>query len=328
VSAQAHDSARAAKDAVRQWKQIDRAYEIVERRRELAHKRPPTIGDRVERMRMSFDYQFLPHYFARPPRWRVWLRKRNKARTLPDFACVGAIKSGTSDLSTYLFQHQCIMLPLAKEITTSDPNYWRPFYPTQREQLLAERQFGKALNGYFAPYMHNIEVMNALHTVRPNAKIVIIVRNPVDRAYSQWKWELFLGGPGTRKIPYFSTFDRFVAQALELYPDVRMPTRCGFAVLQTGIYAKSVQLWFDRFGRDNVHIVRAEDFFDAPVPTVCGVHKFLDLEPVPPRVTEVVNRNPLQASPMDEHAAARLREFYRPKNEEFYSLIGRDMKWE
>ena len=315
------------KDPQHQWKQIARAYEIVERRRALAHKPAQTFADRLERIRMSIEHQFLPHYFAQPPQWRIRLRSRNRDRVLPDFACVGAIKSGTSDLSTYLFQHPSIMLPLAKEIPTNDPDFWRPHYPTRAEFARVEQEHGTALNGYFAPYMHNVELMDALKKMRPSCKIVIVVRNPVERAFSQWKWELFLGGKGMIARPYFATFDAYVKFALNLYPDIRMPTRCGFPVLQTGVYTKAVELWQERFGKDNVQIVRAEDFFEAPVPTICTIHKFLGIAEIPPIVTDVVNRNPLKASPIEPETAARLKEFYRPLNDEFYALIGRDLQW-
>jgi sulfotransferase family protein len=312
---------------MRQWKRIARAYEIVARHRAMAHKPVRTFGDRVGMVRMWFEYQFMPHYFAQPPRWRIRLRKRNRNRALPDFASVGAIKSGTSDLSTYLLQHPSIMLPLAKEVATTNPDYWRSHYPTLEECARVEREQGKALNGYFGPFMHNLELMDALRRIRPNAKIIILVRDPVERAYSQWKWELFLGGPRTIEQPYFATFDAYVRLALELYPDVRLPTRCGCPMLDAGIYTKAARLWQERFGTQNVLIVHAGDFFRAPVETTCEIHRFLDIEPVPPTVTEVVNRNPLKASPIEPQTAELLKDFYRPHNAELYLLIGRDLGW-
>src|SRR5262249_50668965 len=113
-----------------------------------------------------------------------------------------------------------------------------------------------------------------------------------------------------------------------LFPATPLPSRCGFPFLQTGIYVKSVELWRDRFGRENVYILRAEDFFEDIASAVCGIHEFLEIPSLAPEIHEVVNRNPIPPPPMEEETRQKLVEFYRPWNEKLYTLIDRDMGWE
>lgn len=312
----------------RDWQRLAESYSIIEYGRLRLHEGRRTPVERINHRILMLKFQFLPHYFSRTPKWRLWLRSFGGLRTLPDFACIGPIKSGTSDLSTYLFQHPSIIPPLTKEIMSADTQEWLAHYPTAREKADVERETGKALSGYFAPLLHHLPLIDGYRAARPDAKIILMLRNPVDRAYSHYKWDLFLGGKRQAKVPYYGTFADYVNTALDLFPVVPLPSRCGFQFLQTGIYVKPVELWIDRFGKGNVHILRAEDFFADTPGTVCAIHEFLGLPALKPDIHEVVNRNPLAVPPADEEARDKLREFYRPWNEKLYALLGRDLNWD
>jgi sulfotransferase family protein len=309
------------------WNRMAESYRIIEHRRSRLHQGPRTLSDRIGDELNSVRYQFLPHYFSRPPKWRLWLRSLRGPRTLPDFACVGAIKSGTSDLATYLFQHPSILAPLSKEIMTPNTREWLVHYPTRQERQRVVDATGKAVSGYFAPWMHHLPLIDAYKAARPDARIILMLRDPVERAYSHYKWDLFLGGKGQIKIAYYRTFAAYVEAALDLFPATSLPSRCGFPLLQTGIYFKSVELWMDRFGRENVYVFRSEDFFQDPARTVCGIHEFLGLPPIAPELHEAVNQNPLRPPAAEEDTRSRLREFYRPWNEKLYQLLDRDLGW-
>jgi len=248
---------------------------------------------------------------------------------LPDFACLGAIKSGTSELSTYLFQHPCIAVPLAKEVTSADPREWSLYYPTVREKKRVEAEHGKMLCGYFTPALHSYPIMDSYRRAMPNGKVILLLRNPVERAYSHYKWDLLIGGKRWLQHPSYRTFTSYVDTALHLFPAVRFPSLSGNNdLLQTGIYATAVEEWFQRFPRERVRILRAEDFFEDIAGTVCDLHRFLDLPPIAPQIHKVMNKNPLPAPPFEPETREKLRAFYRPWNEQLYVLLGRDMRWD
>src|SRR5439155_11860199 len=106
------------------------------------------------------------------------------------------------------------------------------------------------------------------HAARPDAKIILLLRNPADRAYSHYRWERFHGNRWFTRRAQFQTFADYVSFALKLYPSVPAPTSVGVPGLVPGIYVTSVQLRCERFGRENVHIVRSEDFFQDVASTV------------------------------------------------------------
>lgn len=304
------------------------AYTLEEQRRTARYEGVNTLEARLGYKLSSLKYQFLPHYFNNVPRWRLWLRSLSGPRVLPDFACVGPVKGGSSDLSTYLLQHPCIMPPLAKEISQGDPKEWLAFYPTVKEKAQVEKEHGQALCGYFNPAMHSLRLIETYSRVKPRAKIIIMLRNPVERAYSHYKWDLLAVGKHWAKHPHYTTFAHHIDLALEYFPAARFPSRASpNDLLQTGIYVKSVDLWIQRFGRENVHILRAEDFFKDVRGTICELHRFLGIPAIEPQLHEIKNQNPIKAPPFDDETRAKLKEFYRPWNEKLYEVIGRDMNW-
>jgi hypothetical protein len=311
------------------WKRMTESYSISEHGRARQHQEGRrTLTDRVNDRLLLLRYQFLPHYFGRPPKWRLWLRSLRGPRILPDFACLGTVKSGTSDLSTYLFQHPSILPPLSKEIHTVYTEAWRPHYPTIAEYQRVVDTTGRAMSGYFTPWMHQVPLMDAYKSAKPDAKIILLLRDPVERAFSHYKWDLFLGGKWQAKIPYYRSFSEYVETALDLFPQTPLPSRCGFPLLQSGIYAKSVELWMKRFGLANVLVLRSEDFFADISGTVCRIHEFLGLPPIPPLLHGVVNQNPMKSPEFADDTRSRLREFYRPWNQQLYQLLDRDLGWQ
>lgn len=308
---------------------FDESYRISEYLRMLGHKDLISVREGLAARRLVVKRHFLSHYWGGPPRWRLAIRRVNRTRTLPDFVCVGAIKSGTSDLSTYLFQHPSVVPPLTKEIFSDNPEQWRAHYPTTAQKARVQAETGAASTGYFAPWMHHIPLMDAFRATQPDGKVVITLRDPVDRAYSHYKWDLLLGG---RRLlmenPYYRTYSDYVRHALALFPATPMPSRSGFPLLQSGIYVRSVAGWRERFGTRSVHVMAAEDFFRDPVETVVDVQRFLGLRSVAPTLHRgAVNVNHLVTPPEDKDARVALAEFYRPWNEELYDLLDRDLGW-
>jgi len=280
----------------------------------------------------SIKYQFLHYYFLHVPKWRVLLRSFSKTRTLPDFAMVGPMKSATSDLSNHLLLHPNIMPPLAKEIWSVDPESWRPYYPTLNNKNLTIKNKGTARCGYFTPMMHNTQLIENYHRSVPDAKIIITLRDPVYRAFSHWKWDILHGRKilGTNlidKMPRYSNFLEYINHSIGYFPNI-VESYAGAPMLQTGIYHKSVELWINQFGKDNVLILDASEYFLDRQIVLTRIQEFLNLPHIEiPEYTSKVNENPIVSTPLSDEAASLLSSFYRPYNEKLYELIGKDFGW-
>ncbi|WP_169797442.1 sulfotransferase family protein [Skermania pinensis] len=268
--------------------------------------------------------QTLPHYFVQAPRIRRALRTLNGPRVLPDFACIGPAKGGTSELASYLMQHPSVATPLTKETLSPIPEDWRIYGPTVREFTKLAARTGHARHGYYDPRLHDTILMHEFHRIRPDGKVILMLRNPVDRAYSQFKWDIFIAG--SLMAAHTTSYADYIELAFDRYPHA-FPNH-GYPILPTGIYVNAVRRWLDRFGPDNVMVFAAEEFF-ADIPgTLCRVHDFLDLPAVPPTIRPAVNQNPLPGlPPRDPETDRRLAEFFAPWNEQLYELLDRDLGW-
>ncbi|MFJ9362927.1 hypothetical protein ACIRRA_00695 [Nocardia sp. NPDC101769] len=79
-------------------------------------------------------------------------------------------------------------------------------------------------------------------------------------------------------------------------------------MLAAGIYVNSVRRWLDTYGRENAHLVAAEDFFAGVPATVCGIHEFLGLPAIEPQLhAEVLVRNPPAGVPAGRGRVAGAR---------------------
>lgn len=135
--------------------------------------------------------QFRSYYFFNPPKWRVWARALSPAERMePTFASIGAVRSGTSFLSSYIFQHPHVVLPLAKEISfTETMRELMAHFPTRAARQAAERRNGGAVTGYCTPVMPNPLWIFLAKSMFPDLRIICVLRDPIERTFSHWRWD-------------------------------------------------------------------------------------------------------------------------------------------
>lgn len=282
------------------------------------------------RVWQTVDRQFLPHYFLKPPKWRLFVRKFGGARSYPDFCIIGPIKAGSTDISTHILLHPNVLTPLTKEIATADLDELRLHYPRRERKVSLERLHGVALAPYLAPALHSIEYAHCLAQLSPKRKVVITLRHPVRRMYSQWKWEVFLAGHKQLKtLSFLSTFESYVNTALAMFPTTPMYTACGrCSGLHTSIYWKAVQYWIELFNRENILVLDSEDYFRDRNPYMRRIEEFIGLPHANlPRFGNVINENPLRLPPPKPDTVKRLNAFFRPHNEHLWDVIGDVFPW-
>lgn len=302
-------------------------YDLLTQERLQAHGgRSHWMSGMPSRCYTTFRRQFLPHYFASPPIWRIWLRQLSKERALPDFCIIGPAKSGTSDLAVTIMSHPHVMHPLVKELSSTDPLAWKPYYPKIKDVAHRRAQNGVALCAYVAPRLHFIDIPVVLSALRPDTKIVINLRNPVDLVFSIWKWTmLHTKRQLVDRVSPLSTFPTFVDNAIELFPEISSPIG---AALHYGIYSVSVGHWLQAFGEQNVRVFDIADYFRDRSNYIYRLEQFLGLPhcPLPPRM-QVANENPLRNLSPAPEASAKLRDFFEPHNCRLWDVIGTTYPW-
>lgn len=286
------------------------------------------------RLSLAVAHQFERYYFADPPKWRVWARSLiGRERMEPSFASIGAVRSGTSFLSAYILQHPHVVLPLSKEIFfTNTMRALMAYFPTRAAERAALRRNGGAVTGYCTPVMPDPLWIFLIKAMFPDIRIICILRDPVERAFSHWRWDrkrflrLKAKDPYWKGFPDFKTFIEAEKASIRgggMEPQAFSGMRAGY--LRHGIYAPFMRLLFEQFGRDRIFIVNAAEFFQDPASTAKEIYAFLGLPQVEPLLIEERNSGP--SGELDDGAREDLAAFFQPYNEELYALLDKDFGW-
>jgi hypothetical protein len=155
----------------------------------------------------------------------------------------------------------------------------------------------------------------------PDAKLIVQLRNPVDRAYSQFHM---------RRRDNEEPFESF-AEALE-HEDPSFGGRPAApdpgewrTYLKRGLYAEQLERWLRYFPREQVHVLSMEDLEAGAEAAMDDLHRFLGLPPF--RAERLDPRFVTEYEPMPADTRSRLLEYFRPHNERLANLLGRDFGW-
>jgi hypothetical protein len=215
---------------------------------------------------------------------------------LPHFFLIGAPKAGTTALHAALATHPQLSMSRVKEPKfflgdgTGPParpagpgdahsvqeHVWRR---DEYEALWADRP--GALRGESTPfYLSDPAALDRIAAAVPDARLIAVLRHPVDRAYSNWA-HLWADG-----LEPLSDFQAACA-------DEERRAAAGWApfwrYLSLGRYGQQLQAVLDRFPREHVHVLRYRDLVDAPTAALNGICGFLGV--APDAVPEVPSEN-------------------------------------
>ncbi|WP_224274715.1 sulfotransferase family protein [Nocardioides lacusdianchii] len=258
-------------------------------------------------------------------------------RQLPSFILVGAQRTGTTSLYRALMSHPLIhQANFHKGVNYFDINYHRDFawyrghFPTAASLSLRTRGHAGSpvtfeASGYYMFHPCAAERM-ARHL--PEVKILAMLRDPIERAFSAHKHELARGfetEPFERALDLeeerlAGQEDRMVAD-----PTYQSHSHRHHAYTRRGHYAEQVTRLLEHFPAAQVHLVESESFFEQPERTYGQVLDFLGLPAAMPDSFDRWNARP--SSPMTDSTRARLREHFEPHDEALAPLLGRTPAW-
>lgn len=207
---------------------------------------------------------------------------------LPDFLLVGAAKSATTSLYHYLNQHPAIRMTSLKEtwffsFVDNPPNYQSPGvlsgvvsrveeYTRLFAGAGAQHKLGDASPSYLYTYRDTLRNIRSIYPAPylENLRIVISLREPVSRAYSQyWTFRRFAEEP--------LAFDAAVEQAV-IERRLRDNWNIFYDYTGFGRYYEQVKAYLDAFGKDRVLIVLYEDIQKDPVGVCQRIFAFLGVD--------------------------------------------------
>lgn len=231
-----------------------------------------------------------------------------------DFIVIGAQRSGTTSLWHALAQHPQIHIPASKEA----PFFSHATFERGLDWYLAEyfcdarpdRLWGTVSPQYMMGSRHadETEIARRIHALTPQAKLIAILRDPIERAWSQYR-QLTHRGDESR------SFEAAVNQLLEpaALREARRPgaSRRGYQrYIVAGEYGRLLGAYLDVFPRERLHTLFTSDLAHDPHGTLRAVFDFLgvDADLLPPNAPACHNRGGV-ARRIDERAEQELKSY-------------------
>lgn len=251
-------------------------------------------------------------------------------RMLPDFLIVGAQRAGTTSLYNYLIQHPDVgRVRLGKGVHYFDTNptaslgWYRSHFPLDPAKVPLKRQPKSVGEG--APYyMFHPMAAERIDAVLPTVKIIAILRDPVERAHSQWVHET---ARGFETLPFAEALhaedDRLRGEEERLRndPSAYSHSHQHHSYAARGQYAPQIERLWERFGRDRVLVLPATRLFADASAVYRETLDFLGLRPFE-AVYEVHNARSYPA--IEPELAAYLADKFAASNDRLVELLGPD----
>ncbi|HEY5357642.1 MAG TPA: sulfotransferase domain-containing protein [Streptosporangiaceae bacterium] len=259
----------------------------------------------------------------------------------PDFVIIGAKRGGSTSLYRYVLEHPSIQ-PLfpgrqhIKGVHYYDTRYsrgltwYRSHFPLQvAGRHLARPGIQPAIAGDASPYylFHPLAAERLARDL-PDVKIIVFLRDPVERAYSHFKERTHHGG---ETLSFEEALDaeperlRGEQERIVSEPGYVSAEHENHSYLAQGRYLDMLPRWFGLFPREQFHIAASEDFYADPQRHVNDVWKFLGL--APGRLTSRVRHNYMPAPDIRPETRQRLREALEDHNRGLEDLLGRSLPW-
>jgi Sulfotransferase domain len=236
---------------------------------------------------------------------------------LPDFVIIGGKKCGTTSLYNLLTQHPYVEPAASKELhyfdrlfEAEDLEWYRNCFPAPRWE-----NGRRTITGEGTPYMPSRRIPEMMAEVVPGVRLIALLRNPVDRAYSDYQQVV-------RKGREPRTFEEAIGG--EPHEGGNLDDNCEY--LSRGVYVDQLLRWSEFFGREQILVLKSEDFFERPADTLKLVLDFLELPGWEPEGAEVRNRGTYTEN-MDPEIRRRLEEYFEPHNRRLYEYLGANLGW-
>ena len=235
------------------------------------------------------------------------------------FLVVGAQKSGTTALAAYLREHPQLFIPEEKELHFFDderldwptPNLHelhRCFSPARTNQLWGE---ATPISMYWDPAAERIWRYN------PAMRLIVVLRNPIERAYSHWAME---HGRGADPLTFEQALDREHERCKEALPLQHRE----FSYMDRGFYSSQLRRLWRFFGKEAVLVLRHETLREQPGECLAAIWQHLAVSHPEQAITPMERHNGAYDAPMSQAARHQLRQLFWHEIGQLEALLGWD----
>ena len=258
-------------------------------------------------------------------------RLTSKKRMLPEFLIIGSQRAGTTSLYNYLSGHPSVLRAVVKEVHFFDNSFNKglDWYRGNFPLLTSTKGERRTITGEATPYyIFHPHAARRIAGIFPSIKIIVLLRNPVDRAYSHYQHEVGLGVENLSFEEAIAQEDtRLEGEVNKLITDenYRSFNHQHFTYLSRGKYVDQLKHWNTFFPEVQIHIIKSEDLFQSRQETFSQVLDFLDLPDW--KLPKSRIHNQLQYQGINSSTRERLCAYFEPYNQTLYDYLGRDFDW-
>ena len=261
----------------------------------------------------------------------------SSVRLLPTVMIVGFHKTATTSIHEYLIQHPNVIKPIRKEIGYFSVFFWRgemwykSHFPTIFSKLIKNKKNENFVvldsdpNCSYHPHSPN-----RIYQRLPDIKLIFILRNPIDRAWSDFNQDL--NRNWISKISFEekikddkADLDKMLnsLKYQKIQPDYfkEMPR----AYLSIGKYVNYIKKWFEYFPPEQILFLTTDELKSDLDTSLTKIFKFLNIpnQPIP----NLEKRNMGKYKKMNLETRKKLIEYYRPFNLELETLLNKKFNW-
>jgi hypothetical protein len=251
-------------------------------------------------------------------------------RGLPSALVIGAQRSGRTSLFNYLVRHPDVLPPFGKEIHYFDLHYAKGIMWYRGRFPYQYRLRGGVLTLDASPYyLAHPQAAARAARLLADAKLIALLRNPVDRAFSHDQHEV---RDGRETLSFAEAVEREPGrlageeERLRNDPDYYSYNHHRFSYLGRGHYAEQLRRWVEHFPRSRLLVLQSERLFRDPGATVGAVQQFLGLRPHQDQAYEAYYQGRYD-SQVPAELRRRLVAHFEPHNRELYRWLGEEFDW-
>jgi len=257
-------------------------------------------------------------------------------RLTPDFIIIGAQKCGTTSLYHNLTKHPNVAPCFVKEVHYFDVHFekgrawYQSHFPSRPYKYAKQAANQPIVTGESSPYyLFHPLVPQRVSELLPHVKLIAMLRNPIERAYSHYHHEV---RKGFETLSFQEAIEKEHERLLGEHEKLLANDGYSsfnhrhFSYLARGIYVDQLANWMKWFPKDQLLIEKAEDFYRDSRSAMQRIAGFLELKGQGP--IEHSKYNSFSYPPMDAAMRSYLIDFFKPHNQRLSVLLGIDIGWD
>ena len=280
---------------------------------------------------MSETVRFKARSVARQAVWAardLLVRPTARFRPLPDYLILGAQRCGTTSLQSLLCNTPGVVPPTwRKGIHFFDTDYTKGVEWYRTHFPMARSRDG-SITGEASPYyLFHPAVSSRIHEVVPDVKMIVLLRDPVERAVSHHKHEVRRGFESLGLEEAINVEPSRLAGEEETLvgdPTARSFNHQHYSYVSRGRYAEQLERYLRLFPRESLLVLESECFWEEPESAIGEVSAFLELDM---EGLALPHKNATRSSDIPHALRERLNALFAESNSALLPLVGRPFRW-